>query len=466
MLSVAMASNGEYDGEFITGVLSTGIYCLPSCRARKPKPENVQFFQTIEQARQAGLRACKKCRPDDYFMGVNADLDRLEAIIGQLQLNPGQYSGVDALCEAMGVGSSKLFESVRTHYHSTPGDLISRSRVDLACRKLIESSAGVADIAFEVGFETLSTFYEHFGRLTGMAPTAYRKLSQSRSFAISLPENYRQAVVLGYYGRDPLSLSEAVSGDEVTVTGVAAGGPMLVQIAFCGDRAECRFEGGDALSAHEAVVRVLGLCGDPSSFEQLATKLRCQRLFEGRSGIRIPLTASLYDGVVWSILGQQVNLTFAYSLRRRLTELVGTRISDRLVSPPQPDRVAQLSVSDLLPLQFSQRKAEYLIDFSRQIFDGSISLEDLEKRSATHVEKTLMGIRGLGPWSVNYLMMREFGFADCLPIGDTGITSALQRFFSLAERPNASVTKELLAPFSPHRSLACLHLWQSLKFES
>lgn len=466
MLNVAMASNGEYDREFITGVLSTGIYCLPSCRARKPKPENVRFFQTIEQAREAGLRACKKCRPDDFILGINADLDRLESVVNQFRENPGQYSGVDELCAAAEVGSSKLFESVRAHYHSTPGDLISRMRVDLACQKLIDGQAGVADIAFEVGFETLSTFYDHFGRLTGMAPTAYRKLPLSKSFTISLPDNFQPGVVLGYYGRDPLSLSESVMGDELTITAVADGAPMVVQIVFCDGQAECCFQGGDALSAHRAAVRVLGLKEDPKGFELLATKLGCERLFEGRSGLRIPLTASLYDGVVWSILGQQVNLTFAYALRRRLTELVGVRISDRMISPPQSDIVAQLSVTDLLPLQFSQRKAEYLIDFSRQIADGSVSLDDLEKRSATHVEKTLLGVRGLGPWSVNYLMMRAFGFADCLPIGDTGITSALQRFYSLDVRPNAAVTKELLAPFSPHRSLACLHLWQSLKFES
>ena len=461
-----MASNGEYDGEFITGVLSTGIYCLPSCRARKPKPENVQFFETIEQARAAGLRACKKCRPDDYFLGVNADLDRLEFVIRQFRADPGLCSGVEALCEAAAVGSSKLFESIRAHYHCTPGDLISRARVDLACRKLIDGSSGVADIAFEVGFETLSTFYEHFGRLTGMTPSTYRKLPLSRSFAMSLPENYREGVVLGYYGRDPLSISESAIGKEVMVTAVAAGDPMIVHLSYGREVVECCFEGGDALKAHAVAVRVLGLREDPKGFEQLTTRLGQERLFEGRSGLRVPLTASLYDGVVWSILGQQVNLTFAYSLRRRLTELVGTRISDRLFSPPQPTQVAQLSVSDILPLQFSQRKAEYLIGFSRQIADGVVVLEELEQRSATHVEKTLLGVRGLGPWSVNYLMMRAFGFADCLPIGDTGITSALQRYFSLEERPDAAKTKELLAPFSPHRSLACLHLWQSLKFES
>ncbi len=70
MLDRAMASDGEYDRMFITGVLSTGIYCLPSCRARKPKPENIRFFETIEEAKAAGLRACKKCKPDDFLAGV------------------------------------------------------------------------------------------------------------------------------------------------------------------------------------------------------------------------------------------------------------------------------------------------------------------------------------------------------------------------------------------------------------
>ena len=180
----------------------------------------------------------------------------------------------------------------------------------------------------------------------------------------------------------------------------------------------------------------------------------------------MPLTFSLYDGVVWSILGQQVNLAFAYTLRRRLTELVGTRLSDRLVSPPQAADLAKLEVEDLLPLQFSRRKAEYLIDFSRQLAEGRISLEALEAGSATRAERTLLEVRGLGPWSVHYLMMRAFGFDDCLPVGDTGLTSALQRCFQLETRPNGTETLKLLAPFSPHRSLACLHLWQSLKFES
>jgi AraC family transcriptional regulator of adaptative response / DNA-3-methyladenine glycosylase II len=76
------------------------------------------------------------------------------------------------------------------------------------------------------------------------------------------------------------------------------------------------------------------------------------------------------------------------------------------------------------------------------------------------VERTLLAIRGLGPWSVNYLMMRALGFADCVPLGDTGVTSGLQSLLKLEERPDIDATRRLMAMFSPYRSLATAHLWQ------
>jgi len=461
-----MASNGEFDRVFITGVLSTGIYCLPSCRARKPKPENIRFFETIEQARAAGLRACKKCRPDDFFEGVDFDLDRIESAVSALHSRPGDFAAICDLGEAAGIGSSKLFESVRRHYHTTPGELIARSRVNAACKLLLDTQSSVADIAFEVGFETLSTFYEHFSRLTGMAPLAYRKLPQASSFTLNLPADFQSDAVLGYYGRDPESAAEMVVGSELWISADLEGVASIVQLKFGDGQVECIVTGGDVLHAHRGVVRILGFRQDPKGFEQHAARLGHDRLFQGRCGLRVPLTFSPYDAIVWSILGQQVNLAFAYTLRRRLVQKVGTQIHERLFSPPTPASVANLTVEDLLPLQFSRRKAEYLIDVSRLIDAGQIRLDELEAGSATRAEKTLLEVRGLGPWSVHYMMMRGFGFADCLPVGDTGLTSALQKIFDLELRPDVAVTRELMEPFSPHRSLACLHLWQSLKFES
>jgi AraC family transcriptional regulator of adaptative response / DNA-3-methyladenine glycosylase II len=80
--------------------------------------------------------------------------------------------------------------------------------------------------------------------------------------------------------------------------------------------------------------------------------------------------------------------------------------------------------------------------------------------SATRAVRTLLAIHGLGPWSVNYLMMRALGFADCVPLGDTGVTSGLQSLFKLDPRPDIDATRRLMTVFSPYRSLATAHLWQ------
>ena len=92
--------------------------------------------------------------------------------------------------------------------------------------------------------------------------------------------------------------------------------------------------------------------------------------------------------------------------------------------------------------------------------EGKLDLDALRTQSATRVERTLLGIRGLGPWSVNYLMMRSLEFPDCVPLGDTGVASGLRALFKLEERPDLDATRRLMAVFSPYRSLATAHLWQ------
>jgi AraC family transcriptional regulator of adaptative response / DNA-3-methyladenine glycosylase II len=91
---------------------------------------------------------------------------------------------------------------------------------------------------------------------------------------------------------------------------------------------------------------------------------------------------------------------------------------------------------------------------------GGLDLAALHTMSATRVERTLREVRGFGPWSVNYVMMRALGLPDCLPLGDTGLTTGLQALFQLEERPDADATRRLMAVFSPYRSLATAHLWQ------
>jgi AraC family transcriptional regulator of adaptative response / DNA-3-methyladenine glycosylase II len=184
------------------------------------------------------------------------------------------------------------------------------------------------------------------------------------------------------------------------------------------------------------------------------------RLVSGRAGLRLSRTPGVWDGLLWSIIGQQINFSFACLLKRRLVENTGTPLPGGLFSLPAPAAVARLEPSDLRPWQYSRQKAEYLVGAARLVAEGKLDLAALPSMSATRAERTLLAVRGLGPWSVNYLMMRSLGFADCVPIGDTGVTSGLQALFRLEERPDSDATRRLMSVFSPHRSLATAHLWQ------
>lgn len=215
-------------------------------------------------------------------------------------------------------------------------------------------------------------------------------------------------------------------------------------------------------AAHSAAMRMLGLRQDPGPFERrIGRQPKLRGLISARRGTRIPLTATPFEALVWCIVGQQVNLAFAYQLRRVLIELAGAP-GQAGIAHPLPDAVARLDYADLTARQYSRRKAEYVIDVARAIVAGDLSLDGLAATSATAAEAKLLAVRGLGPWSTHYMLMRGFGFADCVPVGDTGLSTALERFFGLGERPDGRATLRLMESFAPYRSLASFHLWQSL----
>lgn len=169
------ASDASANGLFVTGVLTTGIYCLPSCTARKPKAENVVFFSTEAEAREAGLRPCKRCRPDHYHAGRDADLERLAAAVAELNRDPIAISDVQALARQVGVGVSKLHILVQRHFQTTPAELIHKNRIETAKRLLQSGELGTADAAFAVGYESVSAFYNRFKRATGFTPGAFAR---------------------------------------------------------------------------------------------------------------------------------------------------------------------------------------------------------------------------------------------------------------------------------------------------
>jgi len=149
MYSRFAASDPAWDGRFFTGVVTTGIYCLPSCKARKPKRENVQFFPSCDAARASGFRACLKCHPDDYARGADPVLESIEALVAEMRADPARFSNARAVVKRSGYGTTRCFELFRQHFHATPADLLLAAKIEAARRLLASGEEALADVAAE-----------------------------------------------------------------------------------------------------------------------------------------------------------------------------------------------------------------------------------------------------------------------------------------------------------------------------
>jgi AraC family transcriptional regulator of adaptative response / DNA-3-methyladenine glycosylase II len=393
----------------------------------------------------------------------------VEDLAGRLRRDAGAFRDAGAMAAACGVGAAELAGLCRRHHHATPAEMLDRARVERCRRELLDGGRPLAEIAAAAGFASPERFDTSFRRLCRMAPADYRRLRGASRFEIRLPRWFQRRRVLAYLGRDPESLTEQVEGDAVRFGLWAAGRPAAVTVALRGSAARCelaapRLGEGAAADVHGQLLRLLGLVIDPRPFERRRTRQPLlARLVAGRLGLSIPQTASLFDGLVWVVCGQQVSLPVAFAMRRRLAGKAGTRVDGAggrgLWAPPPADAVAALAPDDFRALGFSRAKADYLGGIAAAVAGGSLSPERLAENSASGVESELGAVRGLGPWSVNYLRMRCFGFVDCVPAGDVALERNLERFFGLERRPRAAETLALMEVFAPHRSLATFHLW-------
>ena len=348
----------------------------------------------------------------------------------------------------------------RTYYHSTPLDLLTASRVARVGETLISTEATVANVGADAGFASTSVFYDNFSRLMGMAPAAYRGLRSATEFEIALPSPYPHELLAAYLGRDD---SDPILNRRGETFYLALPGPKLTSVAFdiCRAAIRVRARKGEAIRAHGLLRRMIGLNQDPRPLDSvLSSDQRFARLAVD-AGLRVFQTPQIFDAIAWSILGQQLTVKFAMVLRQRLFGLLDIPKVDGIYAPLQPADVADLEPEKLLPLQFSVRKAEYLVGVAQRFLREGVDPDSLPAWSATRVERWLSETRGFGPWSTNYAMMRGCGYANCVPLGDTGLTSGLQRLYGQEARPNPAETINLMKPFEPHRSLATFRIWYS-----
>jgi len=251
--------------------------------------------------------------------------------------------------------------------------------------------------------------------------------------------------------------------------------PVLADLQFLGglDDPEIRLSSNASLFPSERQQleqKVRHMFSADVDLEPIYSHMRGQErvgeLAERFRGLRFLLDPDLFQSMVRTIISQQVNLAFAATLTYRFMELAGSRVEDEegniLLSFPSAEEVARLKPEELRPLQFSQRKAEYIIDFAKAVEMGKIDLERLWKMEDEEIIDYLTAFRGIGRWSVECLLMFGMGRMDLLPAADIGLRNGVHLVYGLERKPSEKEIRQMGESWAPWRSYYSLYLWEAV----
>jgi DNA-3-methyladenine glycosylase II len=182
-----------------------------------------------------------------------------------------------------------------------------------------------------------------------------------------------------------------------------------------------------------------------------------QRLY----GLRPTLTPGPFEMLVGSVCAQQVNLRFAFTVRARLVRRFGTPVAVRgetVYAFPEPAVLARARVAALRRMQFTLRKAEYIVGLAREVASGGLDLEALRSRSNEEVIETLTRVRGLGRWTAEWFLARGLGRGDVCPAGDLGVRKAVSHFYGRGRLLGEDAVRRRAAAWGAHQNLAVHYL--------
>lgn len=217
----------------------------------------------------------------------------------------------------------------------------------------------------------------------------------------------------------------------------------------------------------EYVWEMFDLGVDIAPFYKLAEKDSIIRFLVDRyKGLRIIKMKDMFETMCWAIIGQQINLKFAYTLKKKLVENYGEKSiyeDEEYFLFPGFDVISKLEIEDLKQFQFTTRKAEYIIGLAKLFKQGSIKKEKLAlEKDYEKLRKMLTEVRGVGNWTADYTILKCFNINDAFPIADVGIHNAIKCILGLTEKPTINEIERLALNWVGWQSYVTFYLWRSL----
>ena len=472
--------DSRFDGWFYTAVVTTGIYCRPSCPATTPKRPNVRFFPSAASAHGAGFRACKRCRPDaapgsPEWNGRADVVGRAMRLIGDGAVDREVVGG---LARRLGYSERHLNRLLLREVGAGPLALARAQRAQTARVLLETTSLSVADTAFAAGFASVRQFNDTIREVFALTPTALRGLNAATDArrrgpggpgaagSLTVRLAYRSPFATGAMFR--FLAARAAPGVEAgdassyrrTLALPRGGGVVTLEVAD--GHVRCRLRLDDLRDLGAAVARsrrLLDLDADPTAVDdQLGADPVLGPMVAVRRGLRTPGATDGAEIALRTVMGQQVSVAAA----RRTAATIALRHGEPLSSEvdgltlrfPSPGVLAEV---DPATLPMPRARAETVVRLARLVASGDIALGPETDRE--EVGARLLSVPGVGPWTVVYVRARALGDPDAFLPTDLGVRRALGR---LGHPDDTRTARELAARWSPWRTYALHHLWTSL----
>lgn len=461
------ARDTRFDGQFVTAVSSTGIYCRPSCPARTPKPQNVTFYPTSAAAHEAGFRACKRCLPEAAPGSPAWDLRSDVAARAMRLIASGvvEREGVSGLAVRLGYSTRHLTRLLSTELGAGPLALARAHRAHTARMLLVGTDMQISDVAFSAGFASIrqcnDTIREVFGLTPGELRARRKTPASAAPGAIDLVIPYRGP--LDAAGVFHWMAARAVSGvEEATATSFSrhlrmAGGPAWFEVRQdATERLHLRArvaQLADLAPLVSTVRRIFDLDADPLAVDQaLSAHPELAPLVARTPGIRVPGSADPHEMLIRAMIGQQITVVAARTALTALTEALGERTEQGLLFPT----MSAIAERGAEVLRGPGARIRAIVGAAAALADGSLPLtvgdDGVEQRAA------LLAMPGIGPWTADYVRMRVLGDPDVLLPGDVALRAGAAAS-GLPGDPRPLVAwAERTAPW---RSYLSAHLWRA-----
>ncbi|MEU9367285.1 AlkA N-terminal domain-containing protein [Streptomyces avermitilis] len=463
------SKDARFDGWFFTAVLTTRIYCRPSCPVVPPKPENMTFYPSAAACQQAGFRACKRCRPDTS-PGSPEWNQRADLVARAMRLiSDGivDREGVPGLATRLGYSTRQIERQLLAELGAGPLALARAQRAQTA-RLLIETTTlPMAEIAFAAGFSSIRTFNDTVRDVFALSPSELRGRLPKKTVvspgALTLRLPFRAPLnpdnLFGHLAATAVPGVEEWRDGAYRRTLRLPYGHGIVALTPAADHMACRLTLSDLRDLPVAISRcrrMLDLDADPVAVDdQLRADPLLAPLVDKAPGRRVPRTVDEAEFAVRAVLGQQVSTAAARTHAARLVTAHGEAVADPEGGLthlfPAPEALAAVAPESLAMPRTRRTTFTTLV---RQLAEGRLHLgveSDWEETRAR-----LLSLPGFGPWTADVIAMRALGDPDAFLPTDLGIRRAAQEL-GLPSTPAALTARA--AAWRPWRAYAVQYLW-------